>query len=192
VPAAAAYPPLVEISARLARRAEESPAAARLPFVLTLAALAVYLLLLTGAYVTRSGAAGACPDFPACGGLATPATPGSVLEAIHMLHRIVAAGAGLVLVIALLDCWRAGDAALRRIAAGTAALLAAQVGLGVANVLLRLPLWSRGLHLVVAALLWAAVVMLTAAAWRGWLKSFTLLPARGTPAARPALTERKS
>jgi heme A synthase len=182
VPVAAAYPPLVEMSARLARRAQESPAAARLPFVLSLAALAVYLLLLTGAYVTRSGAAAACPAFPACGGLADPATPGSTLEGIHMLHRIVAAGAALVLLIALADCWRAGDVDLRRIAAGTAGLLAAQVGLGVANVLLRLPLWSRGLHLVAAALLWAAVVLLTAAAWRGWLQSFTRLPARANSA----------
>jgi heme A synthase len=43
---------------------------------------------------------------------------------------------------------------------GLALLLLAQAGLGAANVLLRLPIWSRVLHLAVAATLWAGIVFL--------------------------------
>ena len=39
-------------------------------------------------------------------------------------------------------------------------MLAIQGGLGVANVLLRLPIWTRVLHLAVAATLWAGLVFL--------------------------------
>jgi heme A synthase len=85
-----------------------------------------------------------------------------------MLHRVVAAGVAILVALALWECWRTGDSGLRAFSAGTAAILAVQAGLGVTNVLLGLPLWSRGLHLTVAAVLWAAVILLATAIWRGW------------------------
>jgi heme A synthase len=46
-------------------------------------------------------------------------------------------------------------------------LLFVQLALGAANVLMRLPLWTRVLHLTVAAAWWAAVVTLWTVVSRG-------------------------
>jgi heme A synthase len=119
---------------------------------------ATYLLLLTGSYVTRSGASLACPSFPLCGSNA-PAL--RRLIDIQMLHRYAAytvAALSVVLIIWLLT--RTQDRGLMRFAYIVAALLVVQLGLGASNVLLRLPMWSRILHLAVAATIWASLVVL--------------------------------
>lgn len=125
---------------------------------LSLTAGATYLLLLTGSYVTRSGASLACPSFPLCGSTASALRR---LTDIQMLHRYVAytvAVLALVLVIWLLT--RQQNRGLTRFAYGVLVLLIVQLGLGASNVLLRLPMWSRVLHLAVAATLWASLVLL--------------------------------
>lgn len=125
-------------------------------------AAATYLLLLTGSYVTRSGASLACPSIPLCGSSA-PAT--QRLMDIHMLHRFAA------LAVLVLSGWAIGrliagtrDGTLHRYAYHLLTLLVMQSGLGIANVLLLLPMWSRVLHLSLAAVFWSAVVILWAAA----------------------------
>jgi len=125
---------------------------------LSLTAGATYFLLLTGSYVTRSGASLACPSFPWCG-LSAPAM--RRLIDIQMLHRFAAFAVAVlagVLVIWLLT--RQGDRVLMRFGYVLGALLVAQFGLGVSNVLLRLPMWSRVLHLAVAATFWASLIVL--------------------------------
>ncbi len=125
---------------------------------LSLTAGAAYLLLLTGSYVTRSGASLACPSFPLCGSNA-PAL--RRLIDIQMLHRYTAytvAAMTVVLVIWLIT--RAKDQPLTRYAYAVGILLLAQLGLGASNVLLRLPMWSRVLHMAVAASFWVSLVML--------------------------------
>lgn len=120
--------------------------------------VATYVLLLTGSYVTRSGASLACPSFPLCGSSA-PAM--RRLIEIQMLHRYVAFGVAFLTLVTV--AWllvRQTDRRLARMAYGLAILLAVQFGLGIANVLLRLPMWSRVLHLTVAATFWAGVVLL--------------------------------
>jgi heme A synthase len=123
---------------------------------LSATAIATYLLLLTGSYVTRSGASLACPAFPHCG------VPGrNRLIDIQMLHRFAAftvAFLAVVLVIWLLS--RQKDPRLTRYAYGIGLLLVIQFALGISNVLLRLPMWSRVLHLAVAATFWAGLVVL--------------------------------
>jgi heme A synthase len=117
-----------------------------------------YLLLLTGSYVTRSGASLACPSFPLCGSNASALRR---LIEIQMLHRYTAytvAALNVVLIIWLLT--RAQDRRLMRFAYAIAVLLVVQLGLGASNVLLRLPMWSRILHLAVAATFWASLVVL--------------------------------
>ena len=113
VPVCAAYSPLRAASADAAQQISEPARATRLAALLGLASLVVYLLLLTGAYVTRSGAAGACPALPLCGGVGGAGTPAGRLQDIHMLHRIVAAGAALVVAFALVDAWRTALPALQ-------------------------------------------------------------------------------
>jgi heme A synthase len=166
VPACATYPPLLALSRRFAGHLATSQPARRLPALFTLSALAVYLLLLTGAYVTRSGASAACPGFPGCGVELGQGVARSLRD-IHMLHRIVAAGAGLLLLVTLAQAWQVSDRALRGLALVTGLTLLVQIGLGMTNVLLALPIWSRGLHLTVAAVLWAEVMILTVVVWRG-------------------------
>ncbi len=123
---------------------------------LSLTALVTYGLLLTGSYVTRTGASLACPAFPWCG---PPAT--SRLASIQMLHRYVAFGvAFLALVLVGWVMRRHREGPPRRFALGLGLLLALQFGLGITNVLLRLPMWSRILHLTVAATFWAGLVIL--------------------------------
>ncbi|BCL76693.1 heme A synthase [Jeongeupia sp. HS-3] len=148
-----------------------------------LAPLAATALLLCfaqialGGWVSSNYAALACNGFPACqGGLAPPAGLAEALRpdralglsadgvpltithlaAIHWLHRL---GALLLLVVVGLTAWRA-----RRIAPRHAALLALslviQIGLGIANVLLSLPLPLAVLHNGGAALLLMVITTL--------------------------------
>jgi heme A synthase len=117
---------------------------------------AAYLLLLTGSYVTRSGASLACPSFPLCGIAAR-----NRLIDIQMLHRYAAFSvAFLTLALVIWLVTRQEDRRLARFAYVLGALLLVQLGLGASNVLLRLPIWSRVLHLAVAATLWASLVVL--------------------------------
>jgi cytochrome c oxidase assembly protein subunit 15 len=117
--------------------------------------------LLTGSLVTRSGSSLACPAFPHCGLAAVP----DALErfvTIQMLHRYTAfAVTALVLVLLSKLRRQAPDEPGQRwFGAILLALLVLQFALGISNVLLALPMWSRTLHLATAALIWVATVML--------------------------------
>ncbi len=128
---------------------------------LLLLVAATYALLLTGSAVTRSGASLACLSFPQCGAETSVSQP---LVEIHMLHRFMA------LAVLILSGWIIGSLlsgsrqpALRRYTYALAIVLALQAALGVANVVLLLPMWSRVLHLTLAAVFWSGVVILWAA-----------------------------
>jgi cytochrome c oxidase assembly protein subunit 15 len=117
-----------------------------------LALVAVIGQVALGGWVSSNYAALACPDFPTCRGGWLPIDGPT---AIHMAHRL---GALLVL------CIVGAHAALllkRRQAIGLllAVLLALQVGLGIANVLLSLPLPLAVAHNLGAALLLAALAV---------------------------------
>ncbi|MGH2619494.1 MAG: COX15/CtaA family protein [Anaerolineales bacterium] len=150
---------------RLRSGMPRAEAGRRLGAQLSLVAAATYGLLLTGSTVTRSGASLACLAFPECGSAASVSQP---LIEIHMLHRIAA------LAVLILAGWligtilaRSRSTAIRRFARTLAGLLVVQTGLGIANVLLLLPMWSRVLHLTLAAVFWSAVVLLWAATLSG-------------------------
>jgi len=149
---------LIPAFQRLRSRTQESLQRGPFPLWVSVNAGATFLLLLTGSYVTRSGASLACPSFPWCGAN-TPAI--RRLIDIQMLHRYAAftvAFLTLVTVVWLLVWQR--DRGLASIAYGLLGLLVLQFGLGIANVLLRLPMWSRVLHLTVGATFWAGLVVL--------------------------------
>ncbi len=132
-----------------------------LPAAVAATAMATFLLILTGSYVTRSGASLACQAFPYCGGEASSSTL-RLLMNIQMLHRFMAYGVALTACLTLWRLIRAarGEKEFRAAALALTVLIAIQFGLGIGNVLLRLPQWSRTLHLLVAAMLWAGLVML--------------------------------
>lgn len=142
-----------------------------------LAALVVQIAL--GGWVSANYAALACSDFPACHGqwlpqmdftsafhvfrdlgmtaAGAPLSP-EALTAIQWSHRL---GALVTLAyLGTLALWVMRTPSLRPAGAVMLVLLTAQVGLGIANVLLRLPLVLAAAHNAGAALLLATLVML--------------------------------
>jgi cytochrome c oxidase assembly protein subunit 15 len=125
-----------------------------------LAAGAVFLQAGLGAWVSSSGAALACPDFPTCQGSWLPPMTG--LVGIHYAHRL---GAYAIVVLVLGLLLAAAPAHLSPRARWplrfSGILLSVQVLLGIANVVLRVPLPVSVAHLGTALALFGT--LLTAA-----------------------------
>ncbi len=125
---------------------------------LALASTAVlYLVLVFGALMTDAGALWECLALPIC------PTPNG-LALIAMSHRVLAALATLLIVAFAIQTWRFSARRALRIAAGwTLGLMALQVAVGIAQVLLAGGavelLAIRGLHLAIGAATWAALVV---------------------------------
>ena len=141
---------------------------------LAFAALAVLVVQVAlGGWLTANYAALACADFPTCHGQWLPPMDfaagfnllqavgpnylGGLLDgdarvAIHFAHRV---GAVAVMLVAGLLAWRLGH---RPMAWTLAAITTAQLALGIANVLLALPLAVAVLHNAGAALLLLALL----------------------------------
>lgn len=149
---------------------------------LMLATVAAFLLTLTGAYVTRSGAALVCPDFPTCAGTTADL---SGLQRIHMFHRM----AGFTTFgIFLWLTWRY-TSPLGQVVRGVrvwtwlmTALFVLEIGLGYLNVWLQLPGWVRGSHLAVAAAIWGGFAALLTLYQAG---RFEHVPVLVAPAVEP-------
>jgi heme A synthase len=120
-----------------------------------------YFLILSGSLVTRTGASLACPNFPLCGISDVPENLQNLVT-IQMVHRIIALSVAIAIAYFVTILLRIGnDQRILRILCYTViSLLVFQIGLGISNVLLSLPLWSRILHLGVATTIWAIVVLL--------------------------------
>jgi cytochrome c oxidase assembly protein subunit 15 len=128
----------------------------------SLAAGAVAIQLVLGGLVSSTYAGLACPGWPRCDGEAWfPTWQGSV--GIHLAHRSAAYLVLAILAGAALSVRRPPP--LRR-ALGAAFLLACvQAGVGIASVLLRLPVELAGLHTGLAAALVATLGFATHEAW---------------------------
>jgi heme a synthase len=113
-----------------------------------------------GGWVASSGAALACPDFPTCQGMWLPPMHG--LLGIHMAHRF---GAYAIVVLVLGLLFRAAPLKLPPRARWplriSGILLAAQFLLGVANVILRVPLPVSAGHLATALMLFGTLTIAT-------------------------------
>jgi cytochrome c oxidase assembly protein subunit 15 len=92
----------------------------------------------------------------------------AALVNIQLLHRYTAYAvvALLLPIVYRLSSQRLGRE-VARFAHGLTVLLLLQVSLGAANILLKLPMWSRALHLTVGASIWVTVVMLWVAVTLG-------------------------
>ena len=125
-----------------------------------IAALAVYVLLITGSYTTVSGASGACNRWPLCqdGNLYVLAK----LPIIHMVHRLAAVIAVIAAFAVVAWAWRSRvtrpDVALASLLA--LAVYALQVFAGALVVWWGLPVEMRALHLALATVVWMAFVVL--------------------------------
>jgi cytochrome c oxidase assembly protein subunit 15 len=89
----------------------------------------------------------------------------AVLLRLRVLHPFAAVTAGALALAAARAALRARpDDQVRRAGIAIAALVALEIAAGAANVLLLAPVWLQLVHLLVADLLWLAVVLLAAAA----------------------------
>src|SRR6266850_669592 len=138
------------------------------------AAVGIFVLLLTGAYVRGADASTACTTWPLCDDGAFP-TFGA--PAVHMAHRWVAGVVGVVLLAACWQAWRHRRDApgLGALAVLTAVTFAAQLAVGAANPLSGFSPWALGAHPALASLVWCLTVALTAVAWRPVLPSRELV-----------------
>ncbi len=137
----------------------------RRPTWIPIALVAVFILMMTGAYVRASGATVACGDtWPLCAG---EIIRGGTLSLVHMLHRILTIPAAGLVMAALVEAWRQRESypSLRVPALALAGVFIAQVLIGGFNVWMAFPGWANVLHLSGATLTLALLVLLTTLAW---------------------------
>lgn len=125
------------------------------------AAAAVFLLMLTGAYVRASGASWACTGFPTCNGELLPFGSSRLVD-IHLLHRLVAYGVAAHLLATIAAAWRTQQhiPAVAAAALVVGLFLVEQVSVGAVLVSVGPTMPLQVLHVAGAAALWASVVAL--------------------------------
>ena len=129
------------------------------------AALATFLVLLSGSYAVGRGAGTVCPGWPLCdGGL----FPDISLGWVHMAHRVLAGGVGIFVAwVALLAWRRRRDSAVFGLAGLlVVGLLVSQTLAGAANPWFGFAPAARALHLSLATALWGSLVVLAVLSWR--------------------------
>ncbi len=127
--------------------------------LVTVTALGVFVILVTGALVTANRAAFACAGWPLCSG---SLMPDSALGWLHMGHRFVAGLVGLLVAGSVVQAWRLRrqDEPVFVAAVVTGALFVAQILVGGLNVLQGFPAFINGLHIATASAVWAGIVVL--------------------------------
>jgi protoheme IX farnesyltransferase len=136
-------------------------ASQRFTLLAAFAAAATFALLLFGSQVTATDSALVFPDWPLMGGTLVP--PLTEMTGAHVLHRLVAAVVGAVVLAVAVAAWRTqrNRTTLVRLSVGAAGLFALQVAIGGAQVLTRLAPWTQTLHLALGAVIWATLAGLT-------------------------------
>ncbi|TMG48452.1 MAG: protoheme IX farnesyltransferase, partial [Chloroflexi bacterium] len=124
------------------------------------AAASAFILVLSGSLVVATGASGACGAWPLCGGGFSLSFDG--LPSVQLLHRGIAGVMGLLIIASLLSVLgrHRHDRTVRATVALTMAAFVFQVAVGAAVVMLHVPAALRGLHLALAAAVWAGTVIL--------------------------------
>jgi cytochrome c oxidase assembly protein subunit 15 len=146
----------------------------------------VFLQIALGGWISSNYAAVACVDFPTCRGEWWPTMDlaqgfnvtqgigpnylGGLLNsearvAIHMMHRVGAVITSIYLLAFSVFLFKVAHSGVRRMAVAILAVLAVQVGLGITNVLLVIPLPVAVLHNAGGALLLVSLVTLGTKIW---------------------------
>lgn len=128
----------------------------RFPKLALISAVAVYILILSGSYVTASGATAACVTWPLCQG---EIFPQGLPAAIHMGHRYVALIVGVFLLYSVHLGIRGKHRSLdvRLLSMAVAALFVLQIAVGAATILLGFPIHLIALHLALGSAVWATI-----------------------------------
>jgi cytochrome c oxidase assembly protein subunit 15 len=85
----------------------------------------------------------------------------NALLRLRVLHPVLAVMSAIVLVGAAVSARRAGRPAAARVGTLVALLVFVQLAVGVLNMVLLAPVWMQIVHLLIADLLWVALVVLT-------------------------------
>ncbi len=129
----------------------------KFPVLVVIAGVALFTLLLSGSYVTITGAFGACSEWPTC--LTDNAFPGERLQVINMFHRYVAGAVGLFVLYSLHLGFRGRTqpVEIRIFSMVAVALFVAQVLAGAWVIWGDLGEEVRALHLAIGTSVWIAV-----------------------------------
>ena len=131
--------------------------------MISLAGLLLAVQIVLGGLVSSSYAGLACPDWPTCmNGEFFPTWRG--VQGLHLFHRMLGYTLAAVVLAAAWAGRRHASAAPWIRAAGALAL--AQVVVGIANVVMRLPVEVTGLHSALAAALICTVGVSVREVWR--------------------------
>ena len=150
--------PGLDPKSRAGQPGDAPPVSSLVRALVALTAALLLLQIVLGGQVSSRFAGLACDEWPAChAGVWFPDFAGA--RGLHLLHRL----AGYALVVALIASALAarGSGRLAGLLLTAACLGGVQAGVGVANVLLRIPIEVTGLH----ALLAAALVLATTLAF---------------------------
>ena len=142
--------------------AEAAPRRARPAGLLPLFAAATALVnaqAVLGGMVSTNHASLACPDWPRCNRLWFPALEG--LVGLQVLHRFGAYLLAVVLFSVAGASGRSQEPAVRLAGLLVPVLAVVQIALGVANVLLGIPVWISALHLATATLILGTMLVAT-------------------------------
>jgi heme o synthase len=123
------------------------------------AAVGVFVVLITGSLVTANNAQYACAGWPLCNG---GVLPDSALSWLQVAHRYAAGLVGLLIAGSVVQVWRLRrqDEPVFVAAVVTGALFVAQILVGGLNVLRGFPTFLNGLHIATASAVWAGIVVL--------------------------------
>ncbi len=145
--------------ARPANAAPRPPRPAGLLATFAAATALVYAQSILGGMVSTNHASLACPDWPRCNGEWFPPLAG--LVGLQVAHRLGAYALAAVLLGVAVVSGRAPEPAVRNAGRLAPALALVQIAIGVANVLLGIPVWVSALHLATATLILGSMLFAT-------------------------------
>jgi heme A synthase len=118
----------------------------------------MFVLIVTGTFVTGTSAHFTCVTWPLCD---DSLLPNRLLPQIAILHRYVATAIGLLIAYTFIVTWRTRRhiVPLYRASVVAATLFVLQVAVSIAMVLDRFPIWFTLSHLAGAAAAWGSMVV---------------------------------
>ena len=129
--------------------------------------IAVYALILMGAYVRATGSTWACRGFPLCNGEILPFGVSPFMD-IQLAHRLLAYAVSVYLIVIVAIVWRTERQGQPVWLAATAVAgwLVTQIAIGAIMVSMGVPPVAQVLHVAGAAGLWVSIVALVAVSYR--------------------------
>ncbi len=148
---------LIVVAVAAFRQVRPDAALPRLPLLTVATALAGFALVISGAYVSQTGAGLVYHDWPLFDGKLVSA--GGKLANLHYAHRLLAAFVGVLITMLVVQTLRKEQRGAVRLTVLLAfAVYVAQVLFGASNIWFELATSVRIIHLALASGLWAVLV----------------------------------